>query len=85
VGVGAPGLEEPLLVVEPLAGELPRTDVMTEAFVMQLQTIGHKSATSRDVQSFLFHPDFPVDPRHNAKIHREELKHWAEAYLSREL
>ena len=82
VGVGEPGAEEPLVVVEPLPGELPKTDVMTEAFVMQLRTIGQKRAVTRDVESFLFHPGFPVDPRHNAKIDREQLKLWAEDYLS---
>jgi hypothetical protein len=35
------------------------------------------------VQAVLFHPRFPVDARHNAKIHRLALKRWAEARLSR--
>jgi len=26
----------------------------------------------------LFHPEFPVDMRHNAKIFREKLALWAE-------
>ncbi|MGE0490706.1 MAG: fatty acid CoA ligase family protein [Vulcanimicrobiota bacterium] len=29
------------------------------------------------VKEVTFHPRFPVDPRHNAKIHREELSAWA--------
>lgn len=81
VGVGSPGAEEPLLVVEPVPGQLPRTEVMTEGFILQLRAIGRKHAQTRDVETFLFHPGFPVDPRHNAKIHREELKAWAEAQL----
>lgn len=31
-----------------------------------------------DVKTVLFHRDFPVDPRHNAKIDREALAEWAE-------
>ena len=30
------------------------------------------------VEGILFHKAFPVDVRHNAKIHRLELKRWAE-------
>jgi len=81
VGVGRRGEEVPVLVVEPKPGELPRNEVMTEGFVMQLKSIGRKSAITSDVEVFLFHPRFPVDVRHNAKIDREELKAWAEAQL----
>mgnify|MGYP001119575698 CR=1 FL=1 len=31
-----------------------------------------------DVKSVFFHRNFPVDPRHNAKIDREALAEWAE-------
>lgn len=78
VGVGPPGEEVPFCIVEALPGEHPRSDVMTQGFIMQLREIGRKVARSADIEHFLFHPGFPVDPRHNAKIHREELKAWAE-------
>ena len=51
---------------------------MTQAFIMQLRDIGRRTPRASDVEHFLFHPAFPVDPRHNAKIHNEELKRWAE-------
>ncbi len=37
-------------------------------------------AKNRDiaVKTFLFYKDFPVDPRHNAKIFREKLTKWAQ-------
>jgi hypothetical protein len=54
---------------------------MTQGFIMQLREIGRKVARSADIEHFLFHPGFPVDPRHNAKIHREELKAWAESQV----
>ena len=81
VGAGVPGREVPVLVVEPLPGELPRGETMTEGFAMQLRAIGGKCEASADVELFLFHPGFPVDVRHNAKIHREELKVWARSKL----
>jgi len=34
------------------------------------------------VEGVLFRRDFPVDVRHNAKIHRGELKRWAEKKLA---
>jgi hypothetical protein len=34
------------------------------------------------VKRVLFHPGFPVDVRHNAKINRETLAVWAQARLS---
>ena len=81
VGIGPRGRELPVVVIEPLPGEYPRSEVMTEGFCMQLRTIGQKHAATRDIETFLFHEAFPVDVRHNAKIHREELKAWAEAKL----
>jgi len=36
------------------------------------------------VETFLFHPGFPVDIRHNAKIGRPQLARWARAQLARD-
>lgn len=36
---------------------------------------------TQDIRTILFHPSFPVDIRHNAKIFREKLKVWAEGKL----
>ena len=37
----------------------------------------HQVECYAGVKQVLFHPQLPVDPRHNAKIHREELSLWA--------
>ena len=34
------------------------------------------------ISDFLFHPEFPVDVRHNAKIFREKLAVWAAEELA---
>jgi hypothetical protein len=34
------------------------------------------------VKRVLYHPGFPVDVRHNAKINRETLAVWAQSRLS---
>jgi acyl-CoA synthetase (AMP-forming)/AMP-acid ligase II len=82
VGVGAPGEEQPVLVVEPLPGKMPKSKVMRDGFAMQLKTIGKRHGITADIDSFLFHESFPVDVRHNAKIHRNELKLWATEQLA---
>ena len=74
VGVGPPGQQWPVLCVE-----LQR-DIKTSAtanLCEQLQDIGLRHAHTARVQTFLFHPGFPVDIRHNAKIGREQLALWA--------
>ncbi|MCB9909494.1 MAG: AMP-binding protein [Planctomycetes bacterium] len=81
VGVGPPGAERPVVVVEPLKGEMPGGKVMRAGFIMQLKTIGARCPLTADLEEFLFYESFPVDVRHNAKIHREELKVWAESQL----
>lgn len=52
----------PTLVVEGPENRAVATDIL---------------ATGR-VEAVRFHPRFPVDPRHNSKIHRHELRAWAE-------
>ncbi|MEO0661174.1 MAG: fatty acid CoA ligase family protein [Planctomycetota bacterium] len=78
VGIGRRGEETPLLVVEAIPGEYPKGETLTQGFIMQLRDIGRRVPRAADIEHFLFHQAFPVDPRHNAKIHREELKAWAE-------
>jgi hypothetical protein len=36
---------------------------------------------TREISTILFHPAFPVDIRHNAKIFREKLAVWAAEQL----
>jgi hypothetical protein len=50
-----------------------------EAFVKELLAIGAASPHTRSIKKILFHSDFPVDVRHNAKIFREKLAVWAES------
>ena len=38
--------------------------------------------TTSGISAILFHPAFPVDIRHNAKIFREKLAVWAEEQMS---
>ena len=66
VGVGRPGEQRPVLVVE------GSPDPELAARLKPLAK----------VDAVLFHPSFPVDVRHNAKIHRLALGQWAAEQLA---
>lgn len=75
VGVGIPGQQTPVLCVELEKG----TDTSTlERICQELLEIGAGHDVTRNIKRVLFHPAFPVDIRHNAKIFREKLAAWAE-------
>jgi acyl-CoA synthetase (AMP-forming)/AMP-acid ligase II len=65
VGVGTPGAQRAVLVVE------GKEDAALAAELQKLVP----------VEAVLFHPSFPVDVRHNAKIHRLTLSEWAAGKL----
>ncbi len=74
VGVGPQGAQMPVLCVE-LLGKLAPVDM--ERVHYDLLQLGQAFPLTRSVRTVLFHPGFPVDTRHNSKIHREELAEWA--------
>jgi acyl-CoA synthetase (AMP-forming)/AMP-acid ligase II len=79
VGVGEPGRQRPVLCVELEKG----ADTSNLAKVHQeLLVIATDHEVTRNIKIFLFHPEFPVDIRHNAKIFREKLALWAGEKLS---
>ncbi len=49
--------------------------------ILELKEIGQRNSFTKPIKDFLFHPSFPVDIRHNAKIFREKLAIWAETQL----
>ncbi len=48
----------------------------------ELLALGSSFSHTSGVKTILFHPGFPVDIRHNAKIFREKLTEWARRRLS---
>ena len=61
VGVGPKGQAKPVLLIEGADDQALRNEA-------------RRLSAIEDVR---FHPHFPVDRRHNAKIHRLELATWA--------
>ena len=74
VGIGAAGAQRPVLCVETVAG----TGAAQHARIAQeLRALGARFAHTARIDRIVFHPKFPVDIRHNAKIGRESLARWA--------
>ncbi|WDS34828.1 olefin beta-lactone synthetase [Pseudoxanthomonas sp.] len=78
VGVGAAGQQRPVLCFELLPGVPP---TQREAVEADLRAIAQRHDTLHGIDTFLCHPAFPVDIRHNAKIGREKLAAWAAQQL----
>jgi olefin beta-lactone synthetase len=74
VGVGEPGQEKPALCVELEKGHTGADRAAVEA---ELRELGSAHKQTRSIEKFAFHPGFPVDIRHNAKIGRPALAQWA--------
>ncbi|MFC9995386.1 fatty acid CoA ligase family protein [Nocardia sp. NPDC127526] len=76
VGIGERGAQRPVLCVELAAG------ADQEAVEAKLRRRREEFEIAAPVSEFLFHPKFPVDIRHNAKIGREKLTVWATKQLN---
>ncbi|MFN3152201.1 fatty acid CoA ligase family protein [Bremerella sp.] len=81
VGLGVPGEQIPVVIVQPWPGMYPDTPQEIDQLMGQLREIGNKNTLTDRIEHFLLHPNFPVDVRHNSKIFREKLTVWAEERL----
>ncbi len=63
----------PAIVVEPERGKYPRKGKERDAFISSLQALARGNAMTQQIDTFFFEKSFPVDVRHNAKIHRLTL------------
>lgn len=72
VGIGQAGEQRPVLIVE------LRTQAADELRLFsELRQLAARNSLTASIKTFLIHPGFPVDIRHNAKIFREKLAVWA--------
>ncbi|HCE42557.1 MAG TPA: peptide synthase [Lentisphaeria bacterium] len=77
VGIGPEGNQGAVIIIEPRPGKMPCCDKGKSDFTDELKKLGAKKDFTSRISQFLFHPSFPVDIRHNAKIFREQLAEWA--------
>ena len=73
VGLGERGRQRPALIVEAVV----KDSAAARVFARELRGLALEHAHTTPVKLFYFHPKFPVDVRHNAKIHRLTLAQWA--------
>ncbi len=74
VGVGERGRQQPVIVVELAKGDAGSG---RNGLTAELLALGAAHGHTSGIHTVLYHPGFPVDIRHNAKIRREELAAWA--------
>ncbi len=65
------------VVIEPTGPELTRTSSDCRRFARELRELAKSFPHTSGIKLFYFHEKFPVDVRHNAKIHRLTLARWA--------
>ena len=70
VGVGEPGKQTPVIMIE-TEGAVDQKKLTAE-----LLTLGASHDITKSIRQVRYHPSFPVDIRHNAKIGREQLANW---------
>lgn len=73
IGLGESGRQQPALVIE----ARPKNAASSQAFARELRALALSQTHTAAISRFYFHPKFPVDVRHNAKIHRLTLARWA--------
>jgi acyl-CoA synthetase (AMP-forming)/AMP-acid ligase II len=79
IGIAQAGETVPALCVEVEKSGAP---IDQESVRRELLELGAKYPHTKAIRHIFFHPSFPVDIRHNAKIGREELARWATGKLS---
>jgi acyl-CoA synthetase (AMP-forming)/AMP-acid ligase II len=73
------------IVVEPRSREVVATPSLRRKLVRELRALGAAHAHTDLIRLAYLHPHFPVDVRHNAKIHRLALARWAATHHGYEL
>ncbi|WP_236919232.1 hypothetical protein [Ereboglobus luteus] len=80
IGLGARGSQTPAIIVQPSSKHFDRVKLASE-----LRALALAQPHTAGITHFFHHPKFPVDVRHNAKIHRLTLAAWAASGKSEEL
>ncbi len=72
VELNGSGIKRPVICIQLKPGFHP-----TKKLKQELNELGRSTVITKGISDILFKKDFPVDPRHNAKIFREKLALWA--------
>ncbi len=77
IGLGKLGYQRLAIVVEPTDLGLVADSANCRRFARELREIAKRHPHTSGIKLFYFRDKFPVDVRHNAKIHRLTLARWA--------
>lgn len=77
IGVGPANRRRSAIVIEPTDPLVLKTSAAGRKLGRELREVARDHPHAGRVTLFYFHPGFPVDVRHNAKIHRLTLAEWA--------
>ncbi len=80
VGVGMNGNTRPVMCVQ-LEKGIRLGPNEKKQLTSELLSMAQVHEHTKDIKTILYHPNFPVDIRHNAKILREKLAIWAQKEL----
>ena len=75
VGVGKAPSQKPVICIELETATKKKNRV---ELTHELLELARSSDLTKSIETILYPAEFPVDIRHNAKIFREKLAHWAE-------
>ncbi|MFK7769227.1 MAG: fatty acid CoA ligase family protein [Mariniblastus sp.] len=81
VGVGEPGMQEPVLIIEPVPSAWSNDKASQGRLISEVREIAGQHWQTESIKHFLVHKSLPVDIRHNSKIFREKLRVWAKDVL----
>ncbi len=73
IGLGEIGKQIPAIVIEPCEGAFPKNEKMRSEFSDTILKMAASHAHTQEIRQVFFYKKFPVDVRHNAKIHRLTL------------
>jgi olefin beta-lactone synthetase len=85
IGLGPRGDQRPAIVAEPISREVVATPSLRRKLVRELRALAVGRPHTDRIRLAFLHPSFPVDVRHNAKIHRLALTKWAGNHTGYEL
>ncbi len=78
IGLGQRPSQRAALVVEPRDRDIMGNTAACRTLARELRELARQHPHAGRITTFYFHERFPVDVRHNAKIHRLTLAKWAQ-------
>ena len=77
VGIGEPGYQMPVVVVEPWEEHWTTNKNATTQLIDEIAELCQSNEKTQQIRTVLVKQKLPVDIRHNSKIFREQLRDWA--------